>query len=776
MTSRNTVDPFMGYGMHPEKSIVPKESYPWFPPPLEGYRAHTDGRKLHYQVRKVLWDDFWSQPVEKQIEAFTERPNSRELIGFNKEPVSCIRDPVTKQAISTVIKYSVPIGFPTFNQEDPYFSLREWYSKEPLAMSRTLQGRHEKFNVPVGPPIVETTPEEGYRYSTTRQNKFEDYLNTFKRSTRNIADKFHAIPEESVSRGQRHPLTQQPNVYENVRVDYDASAGGGPILPEDENESSDSTAALVQPMQTLEVSSSSSEDPIDSDLIKAIKWERIREQQKQGQVGRLHDRVQAADRNVSRVQRPQTSGATRDTESQLHKLMAAYKANSFEDVHQPNMENYARHHQKLRERYDKPVTHGGGGVRNTVETGRTQSSTQGGLMKKPLGPSNVNYPRMTIPRSTRNYPNRPLRVNWNKPSLLPPSNLPRGASHLNPNFKNLFAGGFGDKRFSEGISCEPPPANQKQVNRFFKHLDKSADKYQKRQKIREKKEEKKSRKHFRPMPNPGLCPKIAWANHEAFSRREAEDDWKHKGLKDTDFKKDDDVFLEGKEIKNWKPKKSKAVLSKRQVNRHLSKYRKRSGSTKRKKSTAGRGFLGKFVRKSDEPASETDSTSTQSGEILLADLDANNEEETSTKFKEVTNIPDEKNDYVPRLRIPWSRPLNYSHYAPSDRQVNRLVRQTNPRRRAAKDISSRRDRHDTSQTGGSNSQPTTVEAEVEFHFEPFIWNEFLEDQNDVTLVKNTESDLDTTLVGEHSFSSSSDSSNTDLNVTVIENPNYRNET
>ena len=52
--------------------------------------------------------------------------------------------------------------------------------------------------------------EEGYRYSTTRQNKFEDYLNTFKRSTRNIADKFHAIPEESVSRGQRHPLTQQP--------------------------------------------------------------------------------------------------------------------------------------------------------------------------------------------------------------------------------------------------------------------------------------------------------------------------------------------------------------------------------------------------------------------------------------------------------------------------------------------------------------------------------------------------------------------------------------
>ena len=76
---------------------------------------------------------------------------------------------------------------------------------------------------------------------------------------------------------------------------------------------------------------------------------------------------------------------------------------------------------------------------------------------------------------------------------------------------------------------------------------------------------------------------------------------------------------------SWKPKKSKAVLSKRQVNRHLSKYRKRSGSTKRKKSTAGRGFLGKFVRKSDKPASETDTSSTQSGEILLADLDANNE-------------------------------------------------------------------------------------------------------------------------------------------------------
>ena len=52
--------------------------------------------------------------------------------------------------------------------------------------------------------------EEGYRYSTTRRNKFEDYLNTFKRSTRNIADKFHPIPGESVSRGQRHPLAQQP--------------------------------------------------------------------------------------------------------------------------------------------------------------------------------------------------------------------------------------------------------------------------------------------------------------------------------------------------------------------------------------------------------------------------------------------------------------------------------------------------------------------------------------------------------------------------------------
>ena len=126
---------------------VPK--IPWFPPPLPGCRVGN--KRISIEVRQPLWELFWKLPIKEQVEAFKERPNSRELVGFSGEEVCCIRHPLNQAPVLTRIRFEVPLGFPKFTEGDPYLTLDEWFNFDPQKLHDIENKRFEIFDVIVGP-------------------------------------------------------------------------------------------------------------------------------------------------------------------------------------------------------------------------------------------------------------------------------------------------------------------------------------------------------------------------------------------------------------------------------------------------------------------------------------------------------------------------------------------------------------------------------------------------------------------------------------------------
>ena len=134
-----------------EAQVQPQDKFPSFIPPLNDLKlGWSQGINMAANLREAYWGIFWQLPVQMQIEMFRLRPNLGMYMMNKEKNPCCIRDPTAAfKVISMDLQFHVPLDFPQFGTEDPYFDLYEWFNLYPPG--ENPPNEYTAYTVHVGP-------------------------------------------------------------------------------------------------------------------------------------------------------------------------------------------------------------------------------------------------------------------------------------------------------------------------------------------------------------------------------------------------------------------------------------------------------------------------------------------------------------------------------------------------------------------------------------------------------------------------------------------------